>query len=44
MSRVEGTGERSEMDDGLRPGQRNCYRLRAYRGEGEATSDDSEIA
>lgn len=31
QSRVEGTGMRSDEDDGLAPGTQYCYRLRAYR-------------
>ena len=33
MSQVEGTGWRSDGDDGLTPGTAYCYRLRAYDGE-----------
>jgi len=40
QSRVEGTGMRTDMDDGLEPDTRYCYRLRAYRGE--TVSDYSE--
>ena len=32
LSRVSGTGPRSDSDDGLQPGMTYCYRLRAYRG------------
>lgn len=32
-SRVEGTGWRSDGDDGLTPNTAYCYRLRAYRGD-----------
>jgi hypothetical protein len=32
-SRADGTGWRSDTDDGLTPGTAYCYRLRAYRGD-----------
>jgi len=39
-SRVEGTGMRTDADDGLQPDTQYCYRLRAYRGD--TVSDYSE--
>jgi hypothetical protein len=39
---VEGTGLRTDADDGLQPDTRYCYRLRAYRGE--TVSEYSEPA
>ncbi len=39
-SRVDGTGMRTDADDGLTPDTQYCYRIRAYRGD--TFSDYSE--